>query len=88
MRHGLGRPGPATARPEVRTSNDVLFLRELTSGWRVAGAGCEARGERRAALRVRGGWAVTQRGMFYACLLGVLGLLVFFSVIGLVGLGL
>jgi hypothetical protein len=29
---------------------------------------------------------VTQRGMFYAYLLGVLVLLVFFSVIGLVGL--
>ncbi len=29
---------------------------------------------------------MTQRGMFYAYLVGVLGLLVFFSVIGLVGL--
>ncbi|WP_106617803.1 hypothetical protein [Saccharothrix carnea] len=31
---------------QVRTSDDVLFLRELSSGWRVAGAGCESRGER------------------------------------------
>ena len=31
---------------QVRTSGGVLFLRELTSGWRVAGAGCESRGER------------------------------------------
>ncbi len=31
---------------QVRTSDDVLFLRELASGWRVAGAGCESRGER------------------------------------------
>ncbi|MFE9747688.1 hypothetical protein ACFYOT_22520 [Saccharothrix saharensis] len=30
----------------VRTSDDVLFLRDLTSGWRVAGAGCEPQGER------------------------------------------
>ncbi|TQM79498.1 hypothetical protein FHX81_1806 [Saccharothrix saharensis] len=30
----------------VRTSADVLFLRDVTSGWRVAGAGCESRGER------------------------------------------
>lgn len=29
---------------------------------------------------------MTQRGMFYAYLLGVLALLVFFSVIGLVGM--
>lgn len=29
---------------------------------------------------------MTQRGMFYAYLVGVVGLLVFFSVIGLVGL--
>ena len=29
---------------------------------------------------------MTQRGMFYTYLLGVLGLLVFFSVIGLMGL--
>jgi hypothetical protein len=31
---------------QVRTSDDVLFLRELASGWRVAGAGCESQGER------------------------------------------
>ncbi|OKI22057.1 hypothetical protein A6A25_36395 [Saccharothrix sp. CB00851] len=31
---------------QVRTSDDVLFLRELSSGWRVAGAGCESQGER------------------------------------------
>ncbi|MEV8437687.1 hypothetical protein AB0425_09975 [Actinosynnema sp. NPDC051121] len=31
---------------QVRTSDGVLFLRELTSGWRVSGAGCEAQGER------------------------------------------
>ncbi|XVS66845.1 hypothetical protein ACQPYE_12520 [Actinosynnema sp. CA-299493] len=31
---------------QVRTSDGVLFLRELTSGWRVSGAGCESRGER------------------------------------------
>ncbi|MCC8248916.1 hypothetical protein [Saccharothrix luteola] len=31
---------------QVRTSDDVLFLRELTDGWRVAGAGCESQGER------------------------------------------
>ncbi|NUT52893.1 MAG: hypothetical protein HOV94_37245 [Saccharothrix sp.] len=30
----------------VRTSRDVLFLRELSSGWKVAGAGCEQRGDR------------------------------------------
>lgn len=30
----------------VRTSDDVLFLRDLTAGWRVAGAGCESQGER------------------------------------------
>ncbi|MEU4743352.1 hypothetical protein AB0G02_23215 [Actinosynnema sp. NPDC023658] len=31
---------------QVRTSRDVLFLRELSDGWRVAGAGCESQGER------------------------------------------
>ncbi|MER5265121.1 hypothetical protein ABTZ99_23900 [Actinosynnema sp. NPDC002837] len=31
---------------QVRTSDDVLFLRDLTDGWRVSGAGCESRGER------------------------------------------
>jgi hypothetical protein len=31
---------------QVRTSQDVLFLRELSDGWRVAGAGCESQGER------------------------------------------
>ncbi|MFE2756458.1 hypothetical protein ACFXGA_31115 [Actinosynnema sp. NPDC059335] len=31
---------------QVRTSRDVLFLRELSSGWRVSGAGCESRGDR------------------------------------------
>ncbi|QQQ78576.1 hypothetical protein IOD16_09035 [Saccharothrix sp. 6-C] len=31
---------------QVRTSGGVLFLRELASGWRVSGAGCESRGER------------------------------------------
>jgi hypothetical protein len=31
---------------QVRTSDGVLFLRELTSGWRVSGAGCESQGER------------------------------------------
>lgn len=31
---------------QVRTSDDVLFLRDLTSGWRVSGAGCTARAER------------------------------------------
>lgn len=30
----------------VRTDGDVLFLRETSAGWRVAGAGCVARGER------------------------------------------
>ncbi|WP_433271921.1 hypothetical protein ACQPZF_14470 [Actinosynnema sp. CS-041913] len=25
----------------VRTSSDTLFLRELSSGWRISGAGCE-----------------------------------------------
>ncbi|ONI80524.1 hypothetical protein ALI22I_45360 [Saccharothrix sp. ALI-22-I] len=31
---------------QVRTSEDVLFLRELSSGWRVSGAGCEAQSDR------------------------------------------
>lgn len=31
---------------QVRTSQDVLFLRELSSGWRVSGAGCRSRGDR------------------------------------------
>jgi hypothetical protein len=39
---------------QVHTSDDVLFLRELTSGWRVAGAGCEPRGERPYSCEVGG----------------------------------
>ncbi|MCE6999123.1 hypothetical protein LZG04_30600 [Saccharothrix sp. S26] len=31
---------------QVRTSDDVLFLRDVTSGWRVSGAGCRPQGER------------------------------------------
>jgi hypothetical protein len=31
---------------QVRTSDDVLFLRDLTSGWRVSGAGCTAQADR------------------------------------------
>lgn len=49
----LGVPGGTVESVEVwgdaaivRTSDDVLFLRDVTSGWRVAGAGCESRGER------------------------------------------
>ncbi|MFD1151669.1 hypothetical protein [Saccharothrix hoggarensis] len=50
----LDLPGGAVESVEVwgdaaqaRTSaDDVLFLRELTSGWRVAGAGCAPQGER------------------------------------------
>jgi hypothetical protein len=38
----------------VRTTDDVLFLRELSSGWRVSGAGCEARGERPYSCEVGG----------------------------------
>lgn len=39
---------------KVRTSADVLFLRELSSGWRVAGAGCESRGDRPYSCEVGG----------------------------------
>ncbi|MEU4449609.1 hypothetical protein AB0K14_36650 [Actinosynnema sp. NPDC050801] len=39
---------------QVRTSEDVLFLRELSSGWRVAAAGCTARGDRPYACEVGG----------------------------------
>jgi hypothetical protein len=38
----------------VRTSQDVLFLRELSSGWRVAGAGCESQGDRPYSCEVGG----------------------------------
>jgi hypothetical protein len=38
----------------VRTSEDVLFLRELSSGWRVAGAGCESQGDRPYSCEVGG----------------------------------
>ncbi|WP_447007013.1 hypothetical protein ACRAKI_11315 [Saccharothrix isguenensis] len=31
---------------QVRTSDGVLFLRDLTSGWRVSGAGCTAQADR------------------------------------------
>ncbi|MFI9009305.1 hypothetical protein ACIGNX_18955 [Actinosynnema sp. NPDC053489] len=31
---------------QVRTSDDVLFLREPAAGWRVSGAGCRSREER------------------------------------------
>ena len=32
---------------QVRTAGDVLFLRELQSGWRVVAAGCTSVGENR-----------------------------------------
>ena len=30
---------------QARTAGDVLFLRELQDGWRVAAAGCKAKGD-------------------------------------------
>jgi hypothetical protein len=30
---------------QARSANDVLFLRELSDGWRVVAAGCQPRGE-------------------------------------------
>ncbi|QFZ18081.1 hypothetical protein [Saccharothrix syringae] len=38
----------------VRTDTDVLFLRELSSGWHVSGAGCVARPDRPYACGVGG----------------------------------
>lgn len=31
---------------QVRTSADTLFLRQLSDGWRITGAGCRPQGER------------------------------------------
>jgi len=32
-------------RAQVKTGSDTLFLTELSTGWRVSGAGCEFQGD-------------------------------------------